>query len=67
MANISISQLIDASPKLRLELSKALKLKAPEMTEENPEKVMMSALSREDVARMYRRKHTRSSVSRYLC
>ena len=50
MANISISQLIDASPKLRSELSKALKLKAPEMTEENPEKVMMSALSREDVA-----------------
>ena len=49
-ANISIAQLLDISPRLRSELTKALKLKSPELVEENPEKVMMSALTRDDVA-----------------
>ena len=49
-ANITVAQLLDVSPKLRSELTKALKLKTPELTEENPEKVMMAALNRDDVA-----------------
>ncbi|KAG4097671.1 hypothetical protein H8356DRAFT_1330814 [Neocallimastix lanati (nom. inval.)] len=40
-ANISIAQLLDIRPKLRSELTKALKLKSPELVEENPEKVMI--------------------------
>ncbi len=49
-ANISVAQLLDVSPKLRSELTKALKLKTPELTEENPERIMMAALNRDDVA-----------------
>jgi len=49
-ANISIAQLLDISPKLRSELTKALKLKSPELVEENPEKIMLSTLNRDDVA-----------------
>jgi len=49
-ANITVAQLLDVSPKLRSELTKALKLKTPELIEENPENVMMAALNRDDVA-----------------
>jgi len=49
-ANITFSQLLDISPKLRAEFIKALRLKSPAINKKTPEEIILSVMARDDVA-----------------
>ena len=49
-ANITFSQLLDISPKLRAEFIKVLSLKSAVINKETPEEIILSLMVRDDVA-----------------
>ena len=49
-ASITFGQLLDICPKLRAQLNKALRLKSIEYHEDNIDKIMLSTISKDDIA-----------------